>query len=114
MIANLRLEREEDCLDAELDLDIWFSPLEFQQVLDGFGCKHDDDQQTESSEDLRWPEDEFDKELEPKSRTSSSDHDSLSAGSDDRRNMQEYLLAERSQIQAELGLMSIVKTVGKY
>ena len=44
VIANLRLEREKESLDAEFDLDVLFNSLGFHKLLYGFNCSHDDDQ----------------------------------------------------------------------
>ena len=100
-------------MDVALDLDISFSSLEFQQLLDGFNSSHDDDQQAESCEDLGWIEEDFEEESEFESGMSGNDQSASSTSVEDQMKQQEDLLAEWSQIEAELGIMDVVKPAGK-
>ena len=111
--SSLTLGRKGANLDVALDLDILFSSLEFRQLLDGFDSSHGDDQQAESCEELWWIEEDFEEESELESRMSGCDQSTSSTSVEDQMKQQEDLLAEWSQIEAELGMMDVVKPAGK-
>ena len=109
VIANLRLEREEESLDAEFDLDALFDSLGFHKLLDGFNCSHNDDQQPASYEDLWWIEGDFEAELELELGKSCHEQNASSASIKDHIKKQEDLLAEWFKIEAELGTTDLVQ-----